>query len=214
MKRRMVLISLIVMIVLLFSSIAVMAAPPSDKPAPGSQSGNSPDDKPGNKGEKNGKVKNFKGTITGIDGSGLTLTLKDGSVIALVINENTNIKIPTLKNATIEGINLESQAVVQARGDDTGALVAKKIQVIPGKPTKIHRVGVVTEYTPGTSITIQGKDGSSSFTLGTDTKILPKKIAGSLAVGDKVTIISRRNPAGGDLAAQGVVIHGGKDGKD
>ena len=88
-----------------------------------------------------------------------------------MVNEDTKIKIPTMKNVTLEDINLESRAVVQSRADDTGALVARKIQMIPGKPTKIHRVGVVTGYTAGSSITVMDKDGNSTqYTLDPDTK--------------------------------------------
>jgi hypothetical protein len=211
MKKKFVWISLVVMIALLISSIGVLAAAPSDKPTPGAQSENSQ----GNKGAKNGKVQNFKGIVTAKSGSELTLTLKDGSVVTLGLNEDTKVKIPSMKNVTLEDIPLESQTAVQARADQTGALVARKIQVIPGKPTKIHRVGVVTAYTPGNSITIQAKDGGTTqFSLNADTKILPKKRAESLAVGDSVTIISRRNLTGGTPAAQGVVIHGGEDDGD
>ena len=215
MKRKFAMISMIAIIGLLFSSFAVLAAPSADKPTPNSHAEKTPGANPGAKVEKKGKVQNFKGTISGKEASSLTLTLKDGSVVTLVINNDTRIKIPTMKIATVDGINLESQVVVQARADDTGALVAQKIQVIPGKPTKIHRVGVVTQYAAGSSITIKDKDGSTTtFTLTADIKILPKQSAGSLAAGDKVTIISRRDPTGGDPAAQGIVIHGGTDGKE
>jgi len=37
---------------------------------------------------------------------------------------------------------------------------AVKVQVVPGKPARIHRVGVVTAYTAGESITILAKDGN------------------------------------------------------
>ena len=211
MKKKIVWISLVVMIALLTSSIGVLAAAPSDKPTPGAQSENSQ----GNKGVKKGKVQNFKGVVTAKSGSELTLTLKDDSVVTLVVNQDTKVKIPTMKNVTLEDIQLESQAAVQARADQTGALVARKIQVIPGKPSKIHRVGVVTEYSAGSSITIQAKEGGTTqFSLSADTKILPKKRAKSLAVGDSVTIISRRDTTGGTPAAQGVVIHGGEDAEE
>ena len=215
MKKKLALIGMVVVFALLFSSIAVLAAAPSDKPTPNSHSKNDPEDKPGKNGAKKGKVQNFKGIVIAKDASGLTLTLKDGSLVAVVINEDTKIKIPTVKNATVEEINLESQAVVQARTDDTDTLVANKIQVIPGKPTKIHRVGVVTAYTAGSSITVEDKSGgSTSFSLDANTKMLPNKRADSLAVGDRVTIISRRDPTSGPLTAQGVVIHGSQDGEE
>jgi len=76
------------------------------------------------------------------------------------------------------------------------------------KPEKIHRVGIVTAYTPGESITIRaGNSMTYTFTLIGNTKILPKDRADKLAVGRRVTIISPRNVRGGALAAQGIVVH-------
>ena len=132
----------------------------------------------------------------------------------LVINNKTKVKIPTVKHPTIEQIKLNFEVVVQVKADKTGALIAQKIMVVPGKPTIFHRVGIVTEYIAGTSITIKDKDGNTTtFLLTANTKISPKKLADTLAPGDKVTIISRRDPAGGPLTAQGIVIHPDK-GKD
>ena len=79
---------------------------------------------------------------------------------------------------------------------------------MPGKPEKIHRVGVVTVYEAGKTITIEGKDGELyTFELSDTTKILPEERVDQLVVGAKVTIISRRDPTGGPLAAQGIVVH-------
>ena len=83
--------------------------------------------------------------------------------------------------------------------------------VIPGKPTKIHRVGVVIAYTPGVSITIQDKNGNEfTFTLTGETKLLPAERAEELAVGSRVTIIAPRDPASGGVTVKGIVIHPAK----
>ena len=86
---------------------------------------------------------------------------------------------------------------------------------MPGKPTKIHRVGTVTAYSAGTSITIQDKDGNLfTFALTADTKILPPDTTRTLGDGARVTIISRRDPSGGPLTAQGIVVHPDKESQD
>jgi hypothetical protein len=88
------------------------------------------------------------------------------------------------------------------------SLTALYIHVVPGKPEPVHRVGTVTAYTPGASITVlDKKGGSSTFVLTPDTKILPEDRASELGVGSLVTIISRRDPTGGPLTAQGIVVH-------
>jgi hypothetical protein len=86
--------------------------------------------------------------------------------------------------------------------------VAIGIDVIPGKPEHVHRVGIVTAYTPGVSITVQDiQGGSSTFLLAPNLKILPADRAGDLKVGSLVTVISRRDPSGGPLTAEGIVVH-------
>ncbi len=99
-------------------------------------------------------------------------------------------------------------AMVQARRDESNNLVARSIMIIPGKPVRTHRVGEVTAYTEGESITILAKDGNSyTFTLTADTKILPPERAEELAVGSWVTIIAPRDPASLGWTAQGIVVH-------
>ncbi len=78
----------------------------------------------------------------------------------------------------------------------------------PGKPPKVHRVGIVTAYTPGTSITIQAKNGMTyTFTLTESIKILPLERAEQLAVGRRVTIIAPRDVTSGGWRVLGVVVH-------
>jgi predicted 3-demethylubiquinone-9 3-methyltransferase (glyoxalase superfamily) len=208
MKRSFQFIVVIVAVGLIFSTTQALAAPVSVRQTPNSQVGKKPQANPNEQGEKKGKVQHFKGTVTGKSASSLTLKLKVGSSVTFVIDDKTQIKIPTVKHATVDQINPGVQANVQAVSNSTGALVALKVQVVPGKPILFRRVGVVTAYTAGSSITIQDKAGNTTtFLLTPDTKITPRHLANSLAPGVTVTIISRRDPAGGALAAQGIVIH-------
>ncbi len=77
----------------------------------------------------------------------------------------------------------------------------------PAFPLAI-RVGWVTAYTPGASITIEGQDGSLfTFSLTNNIKILPMKRSSQLAVGSRVTILAKRDPSTGGWTAFGIVVH-------
>lgn len=156
-----------------------------------------------------GRKFTYKGTVAAVDSASLTLTLKDGSSLNFIVNGDTKIRIPGGNSgAIVTDINLGSHAAVQASKAEDGTLTALRILVIPGKPLLIHRVGTVTEYVPGVSITIQATDGNSyAFAITADTKILPEARANLLAVGSRVTIISRRDVTGGPATAQGIVVH-------
>lgn len=157
-----------------------------------------------------GKHENFKGMVAAFDFSNITLTLKDGSSVTISLTADTRIKFAGKKdsNSTIEvGMN----AMVQALRAEDETLTARSVMVIPGKPAKIHRVGIVTGYTAGSGITIQDKDGNVfTFTLTTETKLLPAERAGDLAVGSFVTIIAPRDPATGGVNVTGIVVHPNK----
>jgi hypothetical protein len=161
------------------------------------------------KGKPLGKRVNYKGTISSVDAASLTLTLEDGSFVTFGLTVETSIKIPTLgRSATVADLYPGAKASVHALQDETGWLTALKVLVIPGKPILAHRVGVVTDYQPGVSITIQAKDGNLyTFLLTAETKILPADRADQLVVGARVTIIAPRDVAGGTLTASGIVIH-------
>jgi len=158
-----------------------------------------------------GKHENFKGIVSAVDSSSITLTLRDGSSVTVGLSADTRIKFPGLKNSTPGSIQPGMKAMVQAFRDQNGNLMARKVMLIPGKPTKIHRVGIVTEYTAGSSITIQDKDGNTyAFAITGETKLLPAERAGILAVGSRVTIIAPRDPASGGVTVKGIVIHPAK----
>ena len=150
----------------------------------------------------------------------LTLTLADGSTVDLTVTDQTQVKIPTLKNATMDDLAVGETVVVQTRTDADGNTVVVKILLVPGKPISVHRVGTVTDYvapvaaiettdaTDG-SITIMAQDGMEyTFTVTSDTKLLPTGTT-EVNVGDMVTIIAPRNPATPteQLTAMGIVVH-------
>lgn len=167
-----------------------------------------PKDKGTPKNSKEKKV-NFSGDVVAVGDGSLTMKTKAGEEISFLVTEDTAIKIPTLgKNATLTDINVGVHALVRALEGEGGSLTALQISVVPGKPVEKHHVGVVTAYKPGASITIKAHDGNEyTFLITQDTKILPKDRADELAVGRRVTIISRRDPTGGPFTAQGIVVH-------
>ncbi len=151
-----------------------------------------------------GKPEHFKGTIQSVDAGSLTLDLS-GASVTITLTPETRIRIPGSAEAILQpGLT----ASVKARRDENNQLIASSVQVIPGKPVRAHRVGIVTAYTPGASITIQAHDGSPyTFALTGELKILPAERANQLAVGALVTIIAPRQPGSLNLTAAGIVVH-------
>jgi hypothetical protein len=158
---------------------------------------------------KNGKHLNFMGEIATVDATSLTITLKDGSSATFILAADTIIKIPKLGHSATSADLLPGMKLnVNALQDEAGVLTARKVQVIPGKPTPVRRVGTVTDYQPGVSITILAKDGKTyTFLVTPKTKILPPGRADLLIVGARVTIIAPRDVSGGTLTAAGIVVH-------
>jgi hypothetical protein len=155
-----------------------------------------------------GKHENYRGTITAIDAGSITLALKDGSGVTILLAAETRIKIPGNKEATFADLGTGMKVMVQAIGGQDDQLTARSVVLIPGKPSKTHRVGIVTNYQPGTSITIQAKDGQLyTFLLTNETKVLPDEKADQLQVGVPVTVIAPRDVSSMDQNAAGIVVH-------
>ena len=164
-------------------------------------------------GKQHGKPQNYKGEIDSVDDSTITLTLKDNYQVKIARNADTKIKIPHSKNPDAK-LEAGMTAMVRAFLDENNVLTAKSIMAIPGKPSRVHRVGWVLEYIEGISITIQASDGVSyKFNLTDDTKILPEERAGELSGGSpRVTIIAPRDPSSTTLTAKGIVVHPAESG--
>ncbi|MEN6408882.1 MAG: DUF5666 domain-containing protein [Anaerolineaceae bacterium] len=228
MKKKMLWVAILVIASMMVSTLSVAAAPLSDKGGnpPGKDSTSQKTKVPQEKGktDKADKTKNkpmhFKGTVAEAALDHLTLTLADGSTVTVLITAETQLKLHGADGMTVDQITVGSKAVVTAKAAEDGTYTAVKIMTIPGKPVHFHRVGTVTAYTEGVSITILANDGMEyTFQLTPDAKILPKDRVDKLVVGAKVTIISRRDTANGPLTAQGVVVHpdalaDGEDGED
>ncbi|MBI3760597.1 MAG: hypothetical protein HY260_01865 [Chloroflexi bacterium] len=157
-----------------------------------------------------GKKAVYIGTVDSVDGSSLTLKLASGKSLTFAVTDGTKITAPKFGgSATLNDVKTGMKALVLATSGEGNTLLALQIHITPGKPNKIQRVGTVTAYTPGASITLRDKDNNTyTFAITSDTRILPRERAGQLAVGSRVTIISPRDVSGGALTAQGIVIHG------
>lgn len=162
-------------------------------------------EKAAEKGNKlKGKPEHYKGTLQSVDTGAITLEVS-GASVTVSLTADTRIHIPGQDNATLQpGLTV----MVKARRDENNNLIASSVQVIPGKPAAVHRVGIVTAYTPGESLTLQAQDGNLyTFLLALDLKILPAERADQLAVGALVTVIAPRQPGSPDLTASGLVVH-------
>jgi hypothetical protein len=154
-----------------------------------------------------GKPGHFRGTITSVSTASLTLALADGSSATFVLTPDTRIQVPGPK-AQGDVLVIGMQAMVLAFGDSGSGWTARSVMAIPGQPVRVHRVGEVTAYAAGVSITITATDGQSyTFAVTGDTKILPPEQAGTLAVGSRVTIIAPRDPSTITWTATGIVVH-------
>jgi hypothetical protein len=225
MKKTWIFVTLSILLVLLFATTQVLASP-----AETGIYGRTPDRTPGARATENadrrategrgggngngggnphGERVNFKGIIASADAGSLTVNLDDGSSMTVVLNEETRIRIPTQGNGSAaEGLLPGLQVHVQAVADDSGALTARSVQVVPGRPVQAHNVGTVSDYQPGVSITIEDKDGNAfTYLLTEETRILPAEREEMLEVGARVTIIAPRDVTTVDLVAAGIVVH-------
>jgi hypothetical protein len=187
---------------------------PTDKPAGKPEDKEDKQDKQDKgekpeKPEKPGKNQNFKGTLTTISATRLTLKTDGGDEVSVTIAASTKIGIPSMgKSARITDIQVGANVMVQAGQEKDGGWVARHVLVIPGKPVTTHHVGTVTKYIPASSITIVDQGGASfSFALTPQTKIQPEDRASLLAVGSRVTLIFGRNVTGAAPEVRGIVVH-------
>jgi len=204
-------ILLIVMITIIVLSTQAFASPlrgPAPKNTPGAKATEKATNRLNTQGNKpSGKSEHYKGTIVSTNADSITLNV-GGSSVTIALNADTRIHIPKVKDPNSESLQTGMTAMVLARPDDTGSIVARFVQVIPGKPSKIHRVGIVIAYSPGESITIRAHDGINyTFQLTADTKILPAERAGQLAIESLVTLIAPRDFTSTTPIAKGIVVH-------
>ena len=163
-----------------------------------------PDDK-GNDKEK-GPHGAF-GTVTAKSAQSFTIITKQAESITILVTANTRFQIPTKKDASFDDLNVRDSVAVNGTPTANG-LAAKKVGIVPGKPSIQHRVGIVKTYSAESSITIADVKGeTATFQLTQDTEIRSPKNAG-VKVGDRVTIVSRRDPSTNVFTARAIVVQG------
>lgn len=155
------------------------------------------------------KKENYLGTIKAVESATLIVQVDEGEDKVFSITEDTRVKIPSLKDALPVNLPVGGHVFVQCLKLSDDSLLALSINLIPGKPQPVHRVGVVTEYLPEKSISIEDtRDGTVyKFIITEQTKLLPDDRTFQISVGSSVTIISPRDTTGGPLTADGIVVH-------
>ncbi len=225
MKKAITITFLMIICLGLFFTQAFASGPTSAslKPNPTPGAGETPeveqqevnDKGPGKSDQHAGRKYNFKGEVTSFDGSVLVLSGKKGGTVT--IDASTEIKVSGPADDLPTGaavIQAGQQVMVQAVKTDTGFL-ALRVRIFPSKPAHIHRVGEVTAYQPGISITVKDKKGDTIFTIDPRVKILPADRADQLQVGAWVTIISPTSARKDAFqpVAKGIVVHPEKGNK-
>jgi hypothetical protein len=154
-------------------------------------------------GKPHGNREHFKGTVSAVDDTSLTLTLGDGSSLTISLDPKTRVLSSSPKGSRAGRVRAGDVALVQAIRTSSDSLVALFIMVMPSKPSRVHRIGTVTDYVPGVSITIQDRSGATvTYAINNATKIMPSDRAGLLAKGLLVTIVAQ----GDSSTAIGIVI--------
>ena len=82
-------------------------------------------------GNPHGKPVNYQGTITAVDETGITLELKDGTSVTIVITPETTIKIPKGKSEDQNGLASGLTVMVHAILGQDDSLTARSIVLIP-----------------------------------------------------------------------------------
>src|SRR5258707_2375237 len=110
-------------------------------------------------------------------------------------------KISLLLILVLAGSLLTTQAFASAAGSSNAKNCGATF------PLSLH-VGWVTAYTPNSTITIDGHDGTLfTYSLTGNIKILPMNRASQLTIGSRVTILAKRDPSTCGWTAFGIVVH-------
>jgi hypothetical protein len=199
-------VSLCVALALLVGGFNVVAA---QRPVPGTPSTSQSETHPTTQVETasdKGKRHGLFGTVTFKGVGTFTVLTRDGTKVVVTVTPSTKFHIPTKRNATFADLEVGDRVAVNGTPTASG-LTAKQVAVAPGKPSITHRVGIVKSYTPGVSITIQDSQGDKeTFKLTAQTKIRNSKGTG-IALGDRVTVVSRRDPSSDVFTASAIVVH-------
>ncbi len=191
MKRA--IIAILVVLSLVISSTAALAAPPTP-PAPKAER-QGPPAKPGT--ASLDKRHGVAGAVQNVGTNGFDVVAKQGT-IHVVTNGSTRFDVKGKPKATLADVANGSRVNVQGTPQD-GGLLAKRVHVIPGKPSIEHAVGEVTAYSAANgstagSITVKDRWGASHTLAVTDkTKIEFPDGVSAIQVGDRVTVVANKD---------------------
>lgn len=170
------------------------------------------------------------GVVKSLAANSFILTTKHDGDVKVLVTAQTRFFIPTLRKATFADLEVNDRVAVNGTTGPAG-FTAKLVTVAPRRPAIQHRVGVVTAYTPGASITIRlargDDDGDArdardikaargpkhgagdlvTFKVTAKTVIRGPKGGTTVAVGDRVTVVARRDPATDTFTASAIVVH-------
>ncbi|MFH1140618.1 MAG: DUF5666 domain-containing protein [Chloroflexota bacterium] len=167
------------------------------------------------------KHRGYEGTIKSLTATSFVLTPKKGGDVTINVNAQTRYKVPGLKDASLGNFKKGDRVSVLAVELNSG-LMALNVNLIPGKPVHVQRVGTIVTYTAATdtpitlgSITIKDKkEATSTFVVTTDTKIKFKQGATAVTPGYRATVVARRDPATDQYTARDILVFGPKANKD
>ena len=123
MKKYRILLFLTLAIVLLLATTQAFASPASPQNGKNTPGPNTPGakatEKANDKATKqannpHGKHENYKGIVSAVDSTSITLTLRDGSSVTVGLSADTRMKFPGPKNSTPGSIQSGMRAIVQA----------------------------------------------------------------------------------------------------
>ncbi len=132
-----------------------------------------------------GAKQGFFGTVIAVSANSITIDTKRENVV-FTVNPDTQYWNPPNKDANLGDIKVGDRVAVLAAKTDSG-LLARRVLVIPSKPTHEQIRGVVTKIS-GTEITITYDSGK---TVVADA---PPGLARKIELGDHVTAVILRTP--------------------
>ena len=153
------------------------------------------------------KAKDFFGTVLTHQDGILFVDTADGT-IDVPVNEDTQIRIPSNRHASIEDLT-EGDRIGISLEEEDGVLVADKIVLIPGKTRFRHVFGTVTEVTELT-ITIRRPDNPTepiTFNRTPTTIVGLRRDDLKLEAGALAVIVAVRDAATGELQSDAVEIN-------
>ncbi len=134
------------------------------------------------------------------------VTTKQGDV-EVTWTSSTKFRIPTKKSGSFGDLAVDDRVAINGTPNNTGGLDAKQVAVAPGKPDIQHRVGTVESYTADSNLTIKDVQGGTDTFILTSTTVIRGPNGNTVKVGDRVTIVSRRDPSASDFTATAIVVH-------